>query len=93
MQNHGLGMEYDKMCEDGRPVGAGGAGDATDFGKSVNPISARRHFMPTTLILASRIFRSSYSPGYLSSTTKNPPNTSQLIQPICSNRPKHLGYY
>ena len=68
MQNHGLGMEYDKMCEDGRPVGAAGAGDAmapTDFGKSVNPISARRHFMPTTLILASRIFRPSYSPGYL----------------------------
>ena len=96
MQNHGLGMKYDKMCEDGRPVGAGGAGDATaptDFGKSVNPISARRHFMPTTLILASRIFRPSYSPGYLVCTTKNPPNTSQLIRPICSNRPKHLGYY
>ena len=41
------------MCEDGRPVGARGAGDATaptDF---------------TILILASRIFRPSYSPGYL----------------------------
>ena len=48
-------MEYDKLCEDGRPAGAGGAGDATaptDFGKSFNPISAR-------------IFRPFYSPGYL----------------------------
>ena len=48
MQNHGLGMDYDKMCEDGRPVGAGGAGEATaptDFGKSFNAISARKHFM------------------------------------------------
>ena len=35
MQNNGLGMEYENMCEDGRPVGAGSAGDATapaDFG-------------------------------------------------------------
>ena len=37
-------MEFDKMCEDGRPVGAGSAGDntaPTDFGKTVNPISTR----------------------------------------------------
>ena len=41
-------LEYDKMFDDGRPVGAAGAGEATaptDFGKSFNAISARKHFM------------------------------------------------
>ena len=42
MENHGLGMVSDKICED--------------------------------------------------STTKNNPNTPQLIRPICPNQPKHLGY-
>ena len=48
------------------PVGAGGARVARappNFGRFANPISSGGQIMPTTLLLDTRIFRSSYGPA------------------------------
>ena len=52
-----LGLAYKLVL-----VGAGGAMAPPDFGRSVNPISTRGQFMPTTL-LTPQIFRPSYGPA------------------------------
>ena len=46
-----------KMVVGGRPVGARGAGDPPDFGKSVNPTSTRRGILCPTPIYSHSLER------------------------------------